>query len=431
MTRRQWTGLAFLMVGSVGCFGDPPAIGPGDVVTVRVFSSDSVLALGDTVSFSAQGLDLTGAFVVGRPATWESDAPNVATVDDNGSVVGAGVGSATITATIDGVVGQATATVSLPQIAVGDSSLVFAAIFGDTDPDSQDVAVANRGPGSLTGLTIGTIQYGSGGSGWITTTFDATTAPTVVTVRASLGALLPGTYTAIVPVQAAGAGNSPVNVDVTFTIVAPPSGAPGMLAVIAEPGGATANSVFTTQPVVEVRDSAGVRVFGATVPITASITSGDGTLIGTTTVIPVNGQATFTDLQIRGVQAVGDTVGFGGHRLEFTAPATMPDTSVSFNVAVSFSYNVEYMFGLTSTSCLACHSTFSDPAVLVNQPPALNVTGCGTLVVPSNSTSSFLMQKLDNTHSGGCGSVMPPAGVLSTRLRNMVRSWIDEGAVEN
>jgi hypothetical protein len=41
------------------------------------------------------------------------------------------------------------------------------------------------------------------------------------------------------------------------------------------------------------------------------------------------------------------------------------------------------------------------------------------------------MQKMDSTHAGGCGAVMPTSGSMVQTLRDMVRSWIDEGAANN
>ena len=423
---------AVLVVGSLACYDDSPDIGPGSVVTVRVSAGDSLLAVGDTVKYSAQGLDASQAFVVGLPSSWSSDNAAVAAVDaGTGVVTGVSLGNATVSATIDGVTGSAVVSVAAQQIAVADSNPTFTGVATDTGSDIKSIAVTNGGPGTLTALSVGTIQYGAGGSGWLVAAFDSATAPTAVTLTAAPGALLPGTYSATVPILAATAGNSPLDLNVSFVVIAPPSGAPGRLVVMTEPAGATSNVTFTTQPVVEVQDSAGTRVFNAVIPVTASILTGNGTLVGTATVTPVNGHAIFAGLTIRGVQSAGDTLGFGAHEIEFTAAGTDPDTSGSFDVAVSFSYNVAYLFELPMASCLACHSTFGDPAVLVNQPPTLNAPGCGTLVVPSSSATSYLMQKMDNTHPGGCGTVMPTGGSLAQTLRDMVRTWINEGAANN
>lgn len=85
MVRRALVALTVAAVAA--CYNDSPEIGPGAVVTVRVSFGDSVVAVGDTTTFSAQGLDQSQAFVVGLQATWASDAPNVATVDPNTGLV--------------------------------------------------------------------------------------------------------------------------------------------------------------------------------------------------------------------------------------------------------------------------------------------------------------------------------------------------------
>jgi hypothetical protein len=236
-----------------------------------------------------------------------------------------------------------------------------------------------------------------------------------------------------VPIVSGVAGNSPFDVAVTLNVIPPPT--PGRLSVLTEPAGATSNVAFTTQPVIEFLDSLGAILVGATVPVTASLFSGNGALVGSVMATPVNGVATFTDLSVRGIQTGGDTLGFGAHRIEFTAPFSTSDTSASFDVAVSFSYNVNYLFGLDlgGPTCLACHSGFNTPGALVNQMPVLvdSMVCPVALVTPSNSGTSLLMQKMDNVQGGTCGNFMPFAGIFAQSLRDMVRTWINEGAANN
>lgn len=56
-----------------------------------------------------------------KPVTWTSSAPAIASVDINGLVRGIATGSATIKATVDGVVGQATLTVAMQVINISDA----------------------------------------------------------------------------------------------------------------------------------------------------------------------------------------------------------------------------------------------------------------------------------------------------------------------
>ncbi len=99
------------------------------------------------------------------------------------------------------------------------------------------------------------------------------------------------------------------------------------MAVTTQPAGAVSGSVFTTQPVVEVRDATGAKVTTATNAVTVSIASGTGTLSGTTTVNAVGGVATFSGLKI---------TGSGPFTLKFSSSGLADVTSVSFNVTVPF-----------------------------------------------------------------------------------------------
>jgi hypothetical protein len=80
---------------------------------------------------------------------------------------------------------------------------------------------------------------------------------------------------------------------------------------------------FTTQPVVEIRDANNAVVTGSTASVLATIASGNGNLVGSTTVNAVNGVATFTNLRINGA---------GLFTLTFTAIGLPPATSASFVV---------------------------------------------------------------------------------------------------
>ncbi|HUR95975.1 MAG TPA: galactose oxidase-like domain-containing protein [Gemmatimonadales bacterium] len=102
------------------------------------------------------------------------------------------------------------------------------------------------------------------------------------------------------------------------------AGPPAAIAVTKQPPAATLDHevwAAGAQPVVVVRDAAGVLVGGAVV--SAALASGPGALQGTVTATTkANGSATFGDLGIAGV---------GAHRLAFTVGAAMA-TSGTINV---------------------------------------------------------------------------------------------------
>jgi hypothetical protein len=83
--------------------------GPAPVATVSVTLSPASLVVGQTSTATAGLLDAGGAVISGRSVAWSSSAPGVATVTDSGVITAVALGSATITATIDGVSGSATA----------------------------------------------------------------------------------------------------------------------------------------------------------------------------------------------------------------------------------------------------------------------------------------------------------------------------------
>lgn len=114
------------------------------------------------------------------------------------------------------------------------------------------------------------------------------------------------------------------------------------LVLLTQPEGAVTGAPFTTQPVVQILDNAGLVITtgtGATLPVTVAKATGSGTLGGTTTVNAVNGIATFAGLNITGT---------GAHTLSFstTTPALVVN-SASFEVgALGIRLNV----GATATA---------------------------------------------------------------------------------
>lgn len=87
---------------------DPDPEAP--VVQVVVSPTDARMRLGDSLQLQAEALDSTGASVA-SVITWSSSNASVLTVDSQGRTTTAGEGSATVTATVDGVQSSATLTV--------------------------------------------------------------------------------------------------------------------------------------------------------------------------------------------------------------------------------------------------------------------------------------------------------------------------------
>ena len=187
--------------------------------------TEITIAPENVVLFIGASQQLTAVGAIGA-VSWASSNAQVATVvQQTGFVQAVGRGETTITATASG--GSATRVVSVlapPAIALSAATVEFTKPVGGADPAAQTVNVTNSGDGSITNLVVGTISYSQGQpTGWLTATLSGASTPGVVTLRVNGAGLARGTYTASVPIQAAGIANSPQNIAVTFRVQAPPS----------------------------------------------------------------------------------------------------------------------------------------------------------------------------------------------------------------
>lgn len=106
----------------------------------------------------------------------------------------------------------------------------FEAYAGGGDPAPVVVRATNLGLRPLGDLAVGTFAYSGDVAGWLDADLDGPNPPASLTVRATTGALVPGTYHTQVPVTATLAANSPQLVDVTFEVLenTPPTAAAGV-----------------------------------------------------------------------------------------------------------------------------------------------------------------------------------------------------------
>jgi hypothetical protein len=136
--------------------------------------------------------------------------------------------------------GTSTAPKNSPSVRLASMAVAFNGQQGSTNPAAQAVAVTNAGNGALTGLSIGSITYGSGGSGWLSAQLSQTAAPSTLTLTATTRALAGGTYVATVAISGAGATNNPQRLTVTLSL-----GAAAGSTSLASPG---QSAVFLTSP---------------------------------------------------------------------------------------------------------------------------------------------------------------------------------------
>jgi len=90
---------------------------PIDVETVTISPQNNNLKIGDTRQLN---IEIEPDNATNQEVNWISDDESVATVDRDGLVTAEGVGSATITATVDGISDTATVNVEEPEEPEGD-----------------------------------------------------------------------------------------------------------------------------------------------------------------------------------------------------------------------------------------------------------------------------------------------------------------------
>lgn len=138
--------------GSVGIFAAAEGISASvtitvsnvGVATVRVTPASGNIPQGQSQQLTAEARDAAGNLLTGRTVVWTSSNEVIASVGSTGRVTGIQPGSATITATVDGVSGNATFTVTpLPVSTVSVSPATSTLISGQTVQLQVNLFAAN------------------------------------------------------------------------------------------------------------------------------------------------------------------------------------------------------------------------------------------------------------------------------------------------
>jgi hypothetical protein len=273
----RWAGLAALAaLTACGNGGD----GVADVLlvaSVEVAPSSGNLVLGGTAQLTATPRTASGLVVPGRAVAWSSSNSAAVSVAQDGMITAHALGGPVrITATVDGVSGEANITVqpfpiarievTPPQagVLVGGSTELVATAY-----DAQGQPLPDRIP------------------------FWTSSAPTIAAVT-STGIVLgmaPGGPVTITAMAEGKSGTALV------TVTPRPATQVGFLQ---QPSGATAGKPISPAVRVAVQNDQGGTVTGATTAVTLTLGANPGgaTLGGTTTVAAVNGIATFSDLTL-------------------------------------------------------------------------------------------------------------------------------------
>jgi Galactose oxidase-like, Early set domain/Bacterial Ig-like domain (group 1)/Invasin, domain 3/Bacterial Ig-like domain (group 2) len=191
-------------------------VGPQEpVATVEVSPQSPIVVAGTTLQLTAYTLDVGGEPLAGRAITWASDAPQYATVSSSGLVTGVAVGSATISATSEGVVGTSSVTVTATaapvasvEVTPGSANIVVGGTLQltATPKDAAGQPLSGRlvtwGTDMAQVATVSTAGFvtGSGqGTATITATSEGQSGTSTITVTTSGQAALVGQWSAVFP----------------------------------------------------------------------------------------------------------------------------------------------------------------------------------------------------------------------------------------
>lgn len=188
------TALTIACSGGGGTGTPPPPNNTTTVASVLVTPASRSIVQGQTASLTAQALTSGGIAIAGKTFTWSSGNAAVATVA-NGLVTAVAAGTALISASVDGISGSSTITVTaLPITSLTLTPPTLSLVIGQTSPLT---ATLYSGTTVLTGRTVtftslntniatvsssGVVTAVNTGSVTIRATIDNFLAQTVVTV---------------------------------------------------------------------------------------------------------------------------------------------------------------------------------------------------------------------------------------------------------
>ncbi|MCC6316157.1 MAG: Ig-like domain-containing protein [Gemmatimonadaceae bacterium] len=143
--------LTLVLLAGSGC-GDDGGSDPPAPARIEITPATPTIIAGSTVQLTATVRDAGGA-ALNRPVMWSSQSTGVATVSTAGLVTGVAVGTATISAAADGVVGTVQVVVTPPPVAtVAVTAAATSILVGRSS--TATAALRDAAGNALTGRTI-------------------------------------------------------------------------------------------------------------------------------------------------------------------------------------------------------------------------------------------------------------------------------------
>lgn len=162
----------------------------------------------------------SGSWLKITPASGTNAGTVTASVNTAGLVAGSYTGSITVAAAATGSPKAVAVTLSVsapvqPVLSISPASLTYTGQAGGSSPAAQSVSISNTGNGALNWIATKT-------QGWLTLSAASGTAPSTLSLSASLTGMAAGSYTNTVTISSSGATGSPKTLSVTFNVQSPP-----------------------------------------------------------------------------------------------------------------------------------------------------------------------------------------------------------------
>ena len=431
-------------------------VGGDPVGTVAVAPDLATIGIGQTTSLSATVRDSSGAVLSGRNVRWISSNPAIATVDASGKVVGAGVGTAMITARSSDVTGMATVAVVAQQVTTPSTVNGLAAVPSSASSVTISFTAVSDGAGQPASYDL---RYAAGGISWGSAsevTYGSCTAPIggaaigstvqctvlglapqtnyqfqVVAFRGALNAgsvvfgALSNVAGATTPAGLPGTPTAPVgaaSVSVTPTWVSLTAGQSSQLtAVVHDASG----NVMTGQPVAWTSSTPSVATVSSTGRVTAvgagsaTITASSSGLSGTSTISVAGNSTTPSPSTVSNLSATANS----------DSSAAITFTAVSDGTGQPASYDLRYTAGsiswgsANSVSAGSCKAPITGAAVgstvhctVLGLAPSTSYQFQVVAFRGSLNTGSAVFGSLSNVASAATSAApaapaAPPAGV--------------------
>ena len=370
------------------------------VSSVLVTPPTATLTVPQTIQLAAQPRDsagnaIQGPALGGRTTTWASATPSAATVSASGVVTAVAQGASIVTATIGGIPGQSSITVSpLP-------SATQLAMVTEPSPTAQNDLAFPQQPAVQLKDALGnnvptagvTIQAAiASGNGTLGGTLTAVTNPSGTATFTNLritGTIGTRTLTfssgVLTPATSSGV-NVTHGVATQLFLVAPP------------PATANSGQAFSSASVVQLQDISGNNVTQSGVLVTASVPPGTGaTLNGGSTTTTASGTATFGALTLTGPA--------GPYTLTFSSPALTSANSGTITLSAGSGSKLAILLQPSATA--------QNGAAFGTQPQVQLQDGSGNPVTDANVSISAAIQTGGGTLGGTTVAMTNASGIAT------------------